>query len=95
MDNSKINVNFDSLKKTGNNVLKYAQNLKSEIDNVKRIADILKDSWQGTDNMDFSNMLENDFFPNFEKLYNTIYKYGYFLIETENEYEEFDNSTKR
>lgn len=90
---NKIDVNFDSLEKTGDNILQYASDLKSEIITIKLLIDKLKDAWQGTDNMYFSNMLENSILPSFDKLDNIITNYGSFLLEANNEYKDVDNDT--
>lgn len=88
----KIIVNYDSLFNIGNNILNSSKDFKCELENIKKITNILENSWEGTDMLKFTNTMNNTYIPTLENLNKVIEEYGSFLIDTKNKYEELDNS---
>ena len=88
----KIIVNYDSLFNIGNNILNSSKDFKYELENIKKITNILENSWEGTDMLKFTSTMNNTYIPTLENLNKVIEEYGSFLIDTKNKYEELDNS---
>lgn len=86
----KVIVDKEELEKAGDNIVEYANEFKIQIEKVKKIVEIIHESWEGKDMKTFVNEMNARYIPKLEELRNELIKYGNFLKETKEDYEELD-----
>lgn len=93
-----ISADTSALRTLGNEVLENAGEYKSEVDAIYREVDNLGASWEGADNQEYVNKV-NEYKEAIEALGKAVGNYGQFLVDTaanlERVQEEIRNSAGR
>ena len=76
-----IQADTSSLRTLGNQVLENASEYQNEVSKVYESVDNLSASWQGADNQEYVNKV-NEYKESIEALGKAIGNYGQFLVDT-------------
>ena len=87
-----IKVNKDSLINTGNNIIDKAKDFRYQVEQIKKLVEILKEHWQGEDMETYVEVMNNTYIPELEKLSETIESYGAYLLDVKEEYDKLDEN---
>lgn len=85
-----IRVNKDALIATGNNIIDKAKEFKFQIEQIKKLVEILKEHWQGKDMETYVEAMNNIYIPELENLCEVIEDYGSYLLDVKKEYDKLD-----
>lgn len=87
-----ININVDSTKVLGDEILAFANDYNNIIKKIKNQVKDIQDSgiWNGIDNVQFTDALFK-YFTSFENVEDTLKFYGNFLIQASSIYQTLEN----
>lgn len=86
-----INVNKDSLVNTGNNIINKSKEFMFQVEQIKKLVEMLKDNWQGKDMEAFVEAMNNTYIPELENLSKVIESYGVYLLNVKKQYDKLDS----
>lgn len=86
-----INVNKDSLVNTGNNIINKSKEFMFQVEQIKKLVEMLKDNWQGKDMEAFVEAMNNTYIPELENLSKVIESYGAYLLNVKKQYDKLDS----
>lgn len=86
-----INVNKDSLVNTGNNIINSSKDFMFEVEQMKKLVQMLEDNWQGKDMETFVRAMDEVYIPELENLGKVIESYGAYLLNVKKQYDKLDN----
>ena len=86
-----INVNKDSLVNTGNNIINKSKEFMFQVEQIKKLVEMLKDNWQGKDMEAFVEAMNNTYIPELENLSQVIESYGTYLLNVKKQYDKLDS----
>ena len=86
-----INVNKDSLVNTGNNIIDKSKDFRFEVEQIKKLVQMLGEKWQGKDMDTFVEVMNDRYIPELENLGKVIESYGAYLLNVKKQYDKLDN----
>ena len=86
-----INVNKDSLVNTGNNIINKSKEFMFQVEQIKKLVEMLGDNWQGKDMEVFVEIMNDKYIPELENLGKVIESYGKYLLNVKKQYDRLDN----
>ena len=86
-----INVNKDSLVNTGNNIINKSKEFMFQVEQIKKLVEMLGDNWQGKDMEVFVEIMNDKYIPELETLGKVIESYGTYLLNVKKQYDRLDN----
>ena len=86
-----INVNKDSLVNTGNNIINKSKEFMFQVEQIKKLVEMLKNNWQGKDMEAFVEAMNNTYIPELENLSKVIESYGTYLLNVKKQYDKVDS----
>lgn len=86
-----INVNKDSLVNTGNNIIDKSKDFRFEVEQIKKLVQMLGENWQGKDMDTFVEIMNDKYIPELENLGKVIESYGTYLLNVKKQYDKLDN----
>ena len=86
-----INVNKDSLFNTGNNIINKSKEFMFQVEQIKKLVEMLVDNWQGKDMEVFVEIMNDKYIPELENLGKVIESYGTYLLNVKKQYDRLDN----
>lgn len=87
----KINVIKDSLIDTGENIIKKSSEFMFQVNQIKKLVEILENNWQGKDMETFVEVMNDKYIPELEKLGKIIESYGTYLLDVKKQYDKLDD----
>lgn len=86
-----INVNKDSLVNAGNNIIDKSKDFRFEVEQIKKLVQMLGENWQGKDMETFVEVMNDRYIPELEKLGKVIESYGTYLLNVKKQYDKLDS----
>ena len=86
-----INVNKDSLVNTGNNIINKSKVFMFQVEQIKKLVEMLGDNWQVKDMEVFVEIMNDKYIPELENLGKVIESYGTYLLNVKKQYDRLDN----
>ena len=87
-----INVEYDNLRETGNNIINYSDLFRKEVLKIESNIEKLSYIWQGKDANKYIKKIQETYIPKFHKISDILNEGGKYIVNVEKGYELLDST---